>query len=1498
MSVLNNDNITDYLFKKEIFKARTGLYNVDDVNAGRRTLANEPYGSNTLILNKSILAEDISFNLTADAQVDSLYFDTTIPVSSWGTGDISQQTIQHLEMSTRFPSLTYLRYYNRVYLEPVQYGNRHTWWLQIDRDPLKRGKIENNYLSYMVPEGVGRSNFMYGAKIEFYVGTPGSGNWIIESFNQVPDLANNSPSANWTIDYGTGIVTLNSDKTTLDSIYSNLDATNATSEYARPRISFMKYVGATGVSGGGSGNNGGGNNSVDLDDYVTDISFNEYLFDVPKRITNVNTQITTNTQGTPEIQITWTNPPQKCAAFDFFQLNTRDYNTNTNLDQIYYADNNHGIHESDTNIFNEITRQMNKLPFHEFIRIQYKSFWIGGTLNTNWTDLPGAQVNTVTTNTATNGSSRILYPIFKETTRIIISNNGQAIPSPGPQTGLTTQDIISPGVSTSNPGGDRTYTNLNVLDASLLYHIRIAIDNRACVNGKGWWERTDQDISNNLLWYQIPEDSTTYLELGQFGPAAAPAVIYWDPVSNELPFEPDEPPNFAGTIKGEAGNNTVSTTNPTSFPVMDTSFNTVFSNNAPVNVKYGFDLSIKIYHSSLQIGDKDFSTINPPPANVSQLHYANEGIITFNDLSYETDWNKQHTFEVNIGDSTNGTWTTSNPFTTAFPYTTPPLTLALPQHTYDISNVYMMNDRFKDINNQFVKVYLVPPPPGPQFSKNSHYANLLETAEHVLGNSTYLNHLTGGNIGFTNQEDPGFDLVYNSLSGAPAGHTGSPQHIDYGDETKLKKCRDINGNVKYVIFIDQYSDLTIKFKADTSIVSPVSGKQICFITSFHDYANPLVGTQLLGAAMGEYELRHEYVPIPASQNPTLPIGVTVERAQQPTPIIGFDNVAAVFPRTYTNTSTTGALSPKIDVINDDPTGPVTGQFASIENARFGGYYNVQYITRDTGVYNITQQKFGDAFLSNYGFNAIELEQTNLMSAAQKINKIEYLLGWVARNDIIHTTPVGGLSVAIQMTRLFGINMPRSVLPFELTGLQISNIYAPWIYYDEKLIRFQLYYRGNPTLLEEKEYDWNIPVQTPQSENFSVQNVKVNAASDILRSPSYNFSRDGNEGIGPNSQFSYDVRMTNNIFSEATTNTKYLNLTVNSDTWNWGGPGIPKILWWDFTYNGVTLPNGQAPSSGFQSLKLKDPRGVVTVTQSSGSFVRHFPGYSPNQTHSGTPSTNHEWYTNNYDHTHLGNPSTLEDTQLMWCKGGFRSGFAAASGAPYTKDTNKLNPYIDYTIYYDNNVTGKNYESQGTTGESWNYDNNWATAHFGDSYYTNASTWSISGDYKFVTLVDESTNWRNGNYKSVEVYVNGNNVLDSLTLGDDYIMYICLEGPIYQQNYNTAGVHTFTDSSTQTKYRTGWLDCQLRTNVNSNVFDGTGCYIGSNQLVYNNGALRYCFKLFGLESQSPSNLANGVGIDKIFYRIGIKNDTAELDASTYNTEERSIKSVDITYSILN
>ena len=162
-----------------------------------------------------------------------------------------------------------------------------------------------------------------------------------------------------------------------------------------------------------------------------------------------------------------------------------------------------------------------------------------------------------------------------------------------------------------------------------------------------------------------------------------------------------------------------------------------------------------------QVGEKDFG-INPP-ASASQFYYANEGIVTFNDLKYETDWNKKENFEVDIGNTlnkssgNNGTWITSTNFNTLFPYSSPPLLLALPEHTYDISNVFMMNDRFKDSFNNTVKVYSIN-----QLSlvKNSNFATLTQTAQHVLGDATYLNELDGSNVGFTTQEDPGYDIIY------------------------------------------------------------------------------------------------------------------------------------------------------------------------------------------------------------------------------------------------------------------------------------------------------------------------------------------------------------------------------------------------------------------------------------------------------------------------------------------------------------------------------------------------------------------------------------------------------------------------------------------------------------------------------------------------------------------------------------------------------------------
>ena len=153
----------------------------------------------------------------------------------------------------------------------------------------------------------------------------------------------------------------------------------------------------------------------------------------------------------------------------------------------------------------------------------------------------------------------------------------------------------------------------------------------------------------------------------------------------------------------------------------------------------------------------------------------------------------------------------------------------------------------------------------------------------------------------------------------------------------------------------------------------------------------------------------------------------------------------------------------MEVINDDPTGPVTGSFADFV-IQFGGYYIAQYITTNSCVSNITQQNAWDAsYLNRYDFGSIELIQIIISNSKYRvINKLEFMLGWVAQNNVTYTTPTGSLVNAISMESLFGIKMPNSVLPFQLTGLTISNIYPQWIYHNENLVTFVLNYRGDPT----------------------------------------------------------------------------------------------------------------------------------------------------------------------------------------------------------------------------------------------------------------------------------------------------------------------------------------------------------------------------------------------------------------------------------------------------
>ena len=61
-NLLNNDNKTNYLFKKENFKSQTKLDGFSS-NVTTRTYAQELYEGKSITLNKSIFGVDISKNI-------------------------------------------------------------------------------------------------------------------------------------------------------------------------------------------------------------------------------------------------------------------------------------------------------------------------------------------------------------------------------------------------------------------------------------------------------------------------------------------------------------------------------------------------------------------------------------------------------------------------------------------------------------------------------------------------------------------------------------------------------------------------------------------------------------------------------------------------------------------------------------------------------------------------------------------------------------------------------------------------------------------------------------------------------------------------------------------------------------------------------------------------------------------------------------------------------------------------------------------------------------------------------------------------------------------------------------------------------------------------------------------------------------------------------------------------------------------------------------------
>jgi hypothetical protein len=230
--------------------------------------------------------------------------------------------------------------------------------------------------------------------------------------------------------------------------------------------------------------------------------------------------------------------------------------------------------------------------------------------------------------------------------------------------------------------------------------------------------------------------------------------------------------------------------------------------------------------------------------------------------------------------------------------------------------------------------------------------------------------------------------------------------------------------------------------------------------------------------------------------------------------------------------------------------------------------------------------------------------------------------------------------------------------------------------------------------------------------------------------------------------------------------------------------------------------------------------------------------------------------------------TLPNNQLMWSgedsvtniKGGFRNG---------NHGSNNENPYIDYSgVYFDNSY---NYSLLDISGSGDIVDILYNKGSSRGDYYADVidSTGllpitDISGIYKWITVkIIKPAPTPPPTSNKIKITVN-NNDLNAMTLGTDYILFICEAGA------------QFTTSNSPYTGRTGWKDAARKYdpafgNITQNT-NGTGIYI------INGGGYLQLFT------------SNNVGAD-LYMRIGLANkDSTTHVGISQTTSQKAIGSI--------
>ena len=1214
---LNNDNKTDLLFKKFQGVIQSAV-KTDSTNNPPFNTENKK--SITNIFQQDVFSEevplDLSYTLLQLWNPFAPPFGASgsiISDSSWNT-NAGDQTLSYVDLSaTNFGKDLPLRFYKRVYLNPVGTTGQ-SWWLL---DPSGNGKnsTTNNLLKDTIPFLYNDTNINTYRPIVEYWDNSTSG-W------QSLDQATLS-QANWLMDPASGILQFYQTPTVLQTDF-NIDATG-TGEKDRPRISFIKYVGAKGggTGSGGSGGSGGSASSFKVGDFsgvdisfqdVSAILFNGRQFDVSYDASG-NAQITSlddiiddvadisyyffnkplapphgdgslnENIGAGYIICNWTNPQKTKSALPFgdaSQYPDGTYNLPATLKPIEY------------------------LPFHRELCVQYKQWFPTYTLSGEWTtlELSGNSVKKIIPDTITDlyATSSSSGGTPKYTTLLGLS--GGTVIQPGD---------ISAGLITKDPdvkevGGVAPYNVLwtNSLELGKGYQFRIFLKNDSVETGLKD-PLYGGDASYNYLY--IPNKhglSGGYIELGNFGPPPRP-------FAGDISFI-----NTGFLTFDIRGVNT-------DVSGADVSLNTQFpiNTNLSLRVFYGIDVSCVIDPSS-----KQFHTfrITSAPSDASFQFPDTASGSRFGHFTLTGDWKSPSSADAIVSDLS---WA--------------------PQHIYTITKFTMRNNT-ADFSNVIADVSMSPPLPIPyntgiplrseigttttllnKSNEELNTADVYPTATNISNNNTnaykygdnsIINNIffvrDASSFGFKLTEAPKFKLTDN-------GETG---------KMKLVGTDAINKNLAYMRMDISGSTAPLNVNYDVST----------------NYAVGYIGTG------SKQFMNYSISGGPAGSSGTTDIFIIANDITDAA--IGNSNPSYAVGGYYLNVQQ-NALSQRLTNVKLSTFPDICNNNYESYTARIRQYYNDgsnNFITTDSGVEGPRLYDFKIARRPDLSINYTESSYNN---PTMTINN--YLMGLVRPR------------VTSTITNL-------------VYDYQLDDIHE-WWRKEINISTDKLFYIGPNYEIDTHTNSWDL--SNTKTINNSATSFATSINPKTLMMPNGSTARRYSRDYTGN-QFEIITRYSNNVLVDPSF------ITVTRDV-SFGTPG--KYIWWDFTWENTTQNN----------FALSNPVAFFSSSPSTTIKLKQLNiNLAPNAS------------LLDFDHTisQVGN-----NDQLIWANKAFRG--------PTVPLSNKNNPYINYTGYYDPANNLKDYSGLHGTGKSISFN---LGAASGNWWFDNTTNGTISiNTIKFITF---------------------------------------------------------------------------------------------------------------------------------------------------------------------